>query len=348
MRNLLFWLSRKTNYPFVAPQVVQISLTYRCNLKCKMCNIVNLLSKDEELSTGQVFRVIDEAKACGINELLLTGGEPFLREDIFDICRYSRERGLRSIVTTNGLLIDNDVADAIIDSKLDHIHFSIDGLEKTNDFFRGEGTFQKILESIRILNEKRGKGRIFSIGIACTVMEANVKELYEIVKLADGLNVDVINFQPLVNNNANFFDKNSSKFWLGKENVLSLSQELVKIRRYRPKHLVIYEEPHFELLVKYYKGELKKQDWICFGGFKTVFICFSKKEPLVYTCHGTCGNLDRVSLKEAWRSKEAYKLRLHSKNCQNRCMQSCYSRESAQNLRNLLSFYIRTTGSKHG
>lgn len=341
MKHFLYCISRKINYPLVGPSVIQLSLTYRCNLRCKMCNIVDLLPQEEELSTEQIFHIIDEAKSYGIREVLLTGGEPFLREDIFKICGYSYNRGLRSIITTNGVPIDNKVAEAIANSRVGHIHFSLDGLEDTNDFFRGKGVFKKVIDAINILNEKRKNNHFFSIGIACTVMDKNVRELYDIVRLADDLNVDVINFQPLVNDNANFLNRDPHPFWVKKENISILKQEIGKIRAYKPKHVTIYEEPHLELLVKYYSAELTKRDWVCFGGFKTVFICYSKGEPLVYSCHGICGNLDKISLRKAWTSEEAYKLRLHSKNCKNLCMQSCYSQEAAQSLSNLIRFYIR-------
>lgn len=345
-KNFIFWLSRIINYPLVSPQVMQISLTYRCNLRCKMCSIANSLPKEEELSIKQLFHAIDEAADYGIREVLFTGGEPFLREDIFKICEYSYNKGLRSIITTNGAVIDTNIAEAIVKSKINHIHFSLDGLEETNDFFRGKGVFNRVLEAIDILNEKRRNNRSFSIGIACTVMDNNVKELGGIVKLADELNVDVINFQPLVTDNANFLNKSLPLFWVKKENIPILKQELIKIRDYKSKHVTIYEEPRLEFLVKYYERRLSRRDWLCFGGYKTVFICYSKREPLVYSCHGICGNLDKISLKKAWQSKEAYKLRIHSKNCKNLCMQSCYSLEAAQGFGNLVKICLQKKWKK--
>ena len=332
MRHFLFWLSRKINYPLISPEVFQISLTYGCNLRCKMCSIANLLPQEEELSTEQIFHIIDEAKNYGIKEVLLTGGEPFLRKDIFEICDYVHKNGLRSIITTNGAIIDDAVAEEIVRAKINHIHVSLDGLEETNDFFRGSGTFKKIINAINILNQKRANNHPFSTGIACTVMDKNVNELCEIVKFADNLNIDVINFQPLVSNNANFLDKNLPDFWVKEKELPALAQEIKKIKTYMPKHTIILEEPPLELLVKYYKKELTKKDWVCFGGFKTVFICYSKKQPLVYSCHGICGNLNQVSLKKAWRSKEAYGLRMHSRRCKDLCIQSCYSDYAAQGL----------------
>jgi MoaA/NifB/PqqE/SkfB family radical SAM enzyme len=301
-----------------------------------MCSISNSLPRDQELSTAQVLHVVDEAKKYGVKELLLTGGEPLLREDLFEIADYSHSRGLRNIVTTNGTLIGHAEAGAIAASHIDHLHFSIDGLEETNDFFRGAGAFAKIIEAVGLLNELRKKGRFFSMGFACTVMDSNAGQLSGLVKLADEMGIDVINFQPLVKDNSNFLDKSLPSFWVKKDNIRVLSDEIGKIRNYSSRHVSIYEEPHLELLIDYYKGTLSRKDWTCFGGFKTVFICFSNKQPLVYSCHGICGNLDEVDLKTAWLSPEAHKLRVHSRRCRNLCLQSCYSEEASGSLGGIL------------
>ena len=336
MENMLFWLSRKINYPLVNPQVLQVSLTNRCNLSCRMCSIANSSPREQELTTAQILHAIDEAQEYGIKEVILTGGEPFLRGDLFEIAAYCHKKGLRSVVTTNGTLISESMVESIVNSEINHLHFSIDGLREANDYFRGAGAFDKIIKAVNLLTEKRKNEHFFSMGFACTIMDNNVDQLFNLVQLADNLNIDVINFQPLVKDNSNFLDKSLPLYWVKNENISVLSQEIKKIREYKRKRTSVYEEPRLELLIKYYKGQLARKDWTCFGGFKTVFICFSQQQPLVYSCHGICGNLDKVKLKAAWHSSEAYKLRVHSGKCKDLCLQSCYSRESSGNLANVL------------
>jgi MoaA/NifB/PqqE/SkfB family radical SAM enzyme len=346
MHNLLYWLSRKIDYPLVAPSVMQISLTYRCNLRCKMCSIANMAPKEDELSTNVIMRAIDQGHRYGIPELLLTGGEPFLREDIFSICDYAHNLGMRSIITTNAAIIDDRIVQKIEQSQVNHIHVSLDGLEETHDFFRGAGTYKKATESISLLNQKRHSGRFFSLGVACTVMDKNVGQLSELVALVDAMGVDVINFQPLVNDNANFLDQGRPAFWLRDDDIAVLAEEIQKIKAYKAKHITVYEEPPLSLLVPYYRGTLTRADWVCFGGFKTVFICFEKGQPLVYSCHGICGNLTHGSLTKAWTSKEARALRQHSRRCTSLCLQSCYSRYTSQSLRQIAAAAVRKV--KHG
>ena len=332
----IHWFSRAIDYPLAAPRVMQISLTFRCNLACRMCSLSNSLPASEELSTAQIRHAIDEAAAYRIPEVLFTGGEPFLRPDIFELCGYVASKGMRSIITTNAAVPVEDIPRRLARSGVGHVHISVDGLEATHDFFRGTGVFAKMTVFLEALNGVR-QGK-FSVGIACTVMDNNIGELRDLFMLADSLGVDVMNFQPLVKDNGNFDDRGRSPFWVKPENIARLEEQVHLIKGCRTRHLSLYEEPSIGLLPKYYAEKIGSRDWRCFGGFKTVFICFSKGQPLVYSCHGICGNLDTMSLKQAWMSAEAWKLRRHSRFCRRPCLQSCYSQESAQSLNNLVRF----------
>lgn len=332
-KTLGFWASRQINYPLVSPQVVQVSLTTRCNLRCRMCNIAGSQPAEEELSCVSIKRIIDQSSAWGIKEILFTGGEPFLREDIYELCAYSSDKGMRSIITTNGILIDKKACLRLSECGVGHVHFSFDGLEKTHDFFRGEGAFSASSRAFISLDEERKRGRRFSLGMAFTVMDRNAGEINEFVKLAKSLNADVVNFQPFCADNANFL-KHEVKggFWLSQEKVAILREQIYLLRKNPPGGPFIFEEPSLDLLPKYYSGTLSAKDWVCFGGFKTVFICYSEGVPLVYTCHGICGELDKCSLPQAWKSPAARGLRLHSRSCRNPCLQSCYSMAAAHSL----------------
>lgn len=338
--DFFYWLSRKISYPLIGPHVMQMALTYRCNLRCKVCHLKQLLPQGEELTSAQVRRLVDEAAALGVRELVLTGGEPMLRGDIFDICHYANFRGLKCIVTTNGTLFSYDFCEKLAESGVAHIHISVDGLEITQDSLRGLGTFEKIVKGIGFLNEFRFSKRFFSLGFACTVMNVNVGELSKIAQLADDLKIDSISFQPLVSDNANFTESSECSGWVEKNRLGVLKDEVEKIKTARYRCVRLYEEPNLELLIKYYDGTLTQKDWVCFGGFKTIFVCFSKNTPYAYSCHGLCGDLSRYSLKQAWMSEEALKLRRHSKKCRRLCLQTCYSKEAAGSLRRLVKHLV--------
>ena len=191
---ILFYLSRKLNIALIPPEVMQISVTYKCNLRCKMCSIYNEISKiKKEPAKEEFYRLIDEAERYKIKELVLTGGEPFIREDIFNVIRYAKSKMMKVIVTTNTTLIDKECAEKIVNSGLDHLHISIDGLEESNDFFRGKGVFKKIIKAVTILKDhKNKKGKGPSLGFACVVTNQSLDDLLSLYRLADELGIDVI------------------------------------------------------------------------------------------------------------------------------------------------------------
>lgn len=95
------------------PLRVMFEVTYRCNFRCKHCYVPQAYRRRRELSTGEVFRVIDRLAEAGCFYLGLTGGEPLMRWDIFTILAYAKSKGLQVMLNTNGSLVDRAAADAL-------------------------------------------------------------------------------------------------------------------------------------------------------------------------------------------------------------------------------------------
>jgi len=131
--------------------IVVWNTTRSCNLRCVHCYIDAQAKKDkDELSTEQARAMIDDLAAFGAPVLLFSGGEPFMRNDLFELGKYARSKGLRTVISTNGTLITKDAAEKIKDAGFSYVGISLDGLEATNDKFRKEsGAFQKTLQGIR-------------------------------------------------------------------------------------------------------------------------------------------------------------------------------------------------------
>ena len=333
-RNFGFWLSRKIGYTLVGPEVIQIPLTNRCNLQCKMCSIKHS-QEDRELTASEIKQILLQAKDMGVKEAILTGGEPFLKDHIFEIGLFCKDNDIRSVVTTNGTRIDTVMAEKIASCGLSHIHFSIDGLKEAHDFFRGSGNFGKAIDAIIRLNGLKSSGRPGpSLGVACTVMENNIGDLYNLTRLLDGLKVDVINFQPFVKDNTDMQEKGKSPWWVSHNSLSHLREELVKIKSHRFEHIRVYEQPALLLLNKYYSGKVNFFCWKCFSGYKTIFISTSNADKCiaVYTCGGICGNLEKNGLKDIWFSPSAKRARSSARKCKKPCLQACYSKTEAESL----------------
>ncbi len=158
-------------------------LTKRCNLRCVHCRAEaddSLFSG--ELDTAAALRVVDDIAAFASPILVLTGGEPLYRADLFEIARHAGQRGLRTALATNGTLIDERIACAIREAGFGRVSISIDGSSAvSHDGFRGiPGSFDLALAGARLLREK---GVEFQFNT--TITRRNVEEIEGVLRLAE-------------------------------------------------------------------------------------------------------------------------------------------------------------------
>jgi radical SAM protein with 4Fe4S-binding SPASM domain len=127
------------------------NMTNRCNLKCLHCYIsAEDRTYSDELSTEEARAFIDDICRMGAPVLLFSGGEPLLREDIFELGKYAAEQGTRPVISSNGTLITPEVAQKIKQAGFQYVGISIDGAEATHDHFRQrKGCFKAAIEGIK-------------------------------------------------------------------------------------------------------------------------------------------------------------------------------------------------------
>jgi len=133
------------------PFMVSYSITTKCNLKCKHCYSESIDEPaPDELSTKDAFRLMDDLSNWGIGLLVIDGGEPLCREDLFDIVKYASSKGIRTSLGSNGTLIDEAMAKKMLDAGVRSIAISVDGVDaQTHDSFRGiSGAFEQTLKGI--------------------------------------------------------------------------------------------------------------------------------------------------------------------------------------------------------
>ncbi len=160
--------------------VVIWNLIRRCNLTCKHCYA---LSADHdyagELSTGEVFTVMDDLKAFGVPVLILSGGEPLLRPDLFEIAARAKAQRFYVGLSTNGTLIDAAMADRIAAARFDYVGISLDGLRDTHDKFRRlQGAFERSLAAVQLL-----RARGVKVGLRFTMTALNAHDLPALLQL---------------------------------------------------------------------------------------------------------------------------------------------------------------------
>jgi MoaA/NifB/PqqE/SkfB family radical SAM enzyme len=167
----------------IFPMKAMFELTYRCNLKCRHCYVARSAVNEEreELETKQVFNILDQLAGAGCLNIGFTGGEPFLRKDIFEILEYAKNKVLNVIVLTNGTLITLGKADRLRRLGLNKIDISFHTTNQdTFDWFtETAGTYNKVLRSIGLLRE-----RGIEVYLKATAMTINKDDLVKIRHLA--------------------------------------------------------------------------------------------------------------------------------------------------------------------
>jgi heme d1 biosynthesis radical SAM protein NirJ len=167
--------------------VVIWNLIRRCNLRCKHCYSISADTDfPGELSTDEIFAVMDDLRAFRVPVLILSGGEPLLRPDIFEISARARALGFYVGLSTNGTPIDEKLIDRIADANYDYVGISLDGIGAVHDSFRRqEGAFKRSLNAVRLCRERGIK-----VGLRFTLTLDNAAHLPALLRLADDEGVD--------------------------------------------------------------------------------------------------------------------------------------------------------------
>jgi putative heme d1 biosynthesis radical SAM protein NirJ2 len=155
--------------------------TNRCNLKCKHCYQDAGINFEDELSTEEGKKLIDEIARAGFKMMIFSGGEALMRPDIYELVAHASSRGLRPVFGTNGTLLTLDVAKKLKASGAMAMGISLDSLDekKHNEFRVMEDAFQKTVQSMRNCKEA---GLAFQIHT--TVLDWNKSEILDIIDFA--------------------------------------------------------------------------------------------------------------------------------------------------------------------
>jgi len=166
----------------ICPRLIAWEITRACNLSCKHCRAA---AKNQtysgELHTEACLNLLDQVAEMGQPIVILTGGEPLLRDDIFKIAAHGTQKGLRMVMAPNGTMVNHENALKLKDTGIQRISVSLDGYDaKSHDQFRGvEGAFDSALAGI---NHAKNVGLPFQINT--TITQSNLRAIEKIQELA--------------------------------------------------------------------------------------------------------------------------------------------------------------------
>ena len=164
--------------------IVPWRCTYQCDNTCVHCTSAGKQAVENEVDTEGAMKIVDEVCDFGASFFGITGGQPFLRKDLFKIIGYARKHGLSASIITDGRLLDQTAFENLVKNEV-KITVSIDGAEKTNDMIRGKGAYAAAVSAIeRFSHEKMLNCLVYTFANAGSITNANEEDIRHVLDLA--------------------------------------------------------------------------------------------------------------------------------------------------------------------
>ncbi|MBW1922105.1 MAG: heme b synthase [Deltaproteobacteria bacterium] len=307
------------------PRLVAWEITRTCNLNCVHCRAAAGRGPyPGELSGEKCLGILDEIAETGNPIVILTGGEPLLRKDVFTLARHGTERGLRMVMATNGTLLDDAVARQMKEAGIQRVSISLDGSDNTrHDQFRQvQGAFEGALRGIECLKRN---GLEFQINT--TVTRHNLGDIEKILALAVRLGASAHHIFLLV--------PTGRAKEMADQEIDSVEYERLLEWFYRkrfevPLHLKATCAPHYYRILRqqaHLRGERVDFDTYgmdavtrgCLGGTAFAFIAY---DGIVQPCgylELECGDLRRQSFGQVWEESDIFRKLRDYKSYKGKC-----------------------------
>ena len=300
---------------FCAPISATLALTYRCTQRCAMCNFPQRVRRGaEEIPGERAKEIIGELARMGAYGVSFYGGEPLLRSDIVELAAFAHRAGLTVHIPTNGMLLTDSVARALVEAGVDLITLSMDGATpEMHDRQRGvPGAFARLGEAVRnVLSARRLLGRGCHCALAATLTEGNVDDVAGIVNAARRLGADTLSVFEAQ-------DLGGLSQPSAAERAASLlrANERLREEKMRLPDFIDNSEAYLDYCRRLFSGE--RPVLRCFAPYTDIFIDAYED---VYACNyffgmaQPVGNLGGGSVREFWRSTAYDSARRELKGC---------------------------------
>ncbi|MBL7197689.1 MAG: radical SAM protein [Candidatus Omnitrophica bacterium] len=290
-------------------------VTNQCNLQCRMCDQWKTPNDafSRELSTEEWHSVIDSAAKMGTFIINITGGEPLLRPDIFQIIERIRKKGISCHLCTNGTLLNETIVKKMAQCPPNSISISIDSHEaKIHNELRGKDCFDDAVKGLRLLKKKIPRTKI---GINHLICKKNFKGMSEMVPFAESLGVDRLNIE-LIHTNLQHKNKPLESF----KGLLFSKEDMPQLKLEITKFMKVIAKANLETLSKTYINGIPDiinknyNQFPCYTGYVSCAIDpFGRVSP----CEDIIGkeSVRDNSLENIWKSLSFQELRNKAHNC---------------------------------
>ncbi|MBC8495059.1 radical SAM protein [archaeon] len=305
----------------IKPKEAIVSMTNRCNLRCEMCDIPKT-DKYIDIPTKKVKELIVDLRKIGCKSIVFAGGEPLIREDIFELIDEAKENNLKVCITSNGTLIDQGAADKLGLLGVDVVNISIDGKEKTHDALRGKGKYKKAINALELLRRNDVETTIASI-----VCKQNYKELTQVLELAKKYGVTSVRFQPF-SYEFKKGHKDTKRFYVSKGKIEDVAEKVKEAIDLANKYYInINPKSYMEQIPMIVCDKVRPTpDKNCRALYDTISITNTGDAVACFPmARMSLGNINEERFTKIWRSEDYKEIRsIVKKGGCSGCLMSCY------------------------
>jgi MoaA/NifB/PqqE/SkfB family radical SAM enzyme len=316
-------IAYKFDSGYCKPTRIIFCLTLRCNIKCKQCGIWKS-PKKPELSTEEWKKVMIGLKDwLGPYRVQIAGGEIFIRNDVVDLVKFASDNNILMGIVSNGTMLNEKIANNLIDSGLSYFDISIDGiLPETHDYIRGvKGVYEKATASIQYLKKHRERTKSdLSITIATVIMGPNMGELVDIVKWVQEEGLNGIMFNPLGpacdSSGRHWYEK--SELWPREQDMNKLNDSLDQLIEMKKNGApILNSADQFVHMKTYFRNPAVAQGHNCMVGMTNFLMSCDGDVHLCFRMP-SIGNFKNLP-SQIWRSDNAKKVRKKIRQCSYEC-----------------------------
>lgn len=285
-----------------------------------MCDIP--YEKNEELSTAEWKKIISDASRLGAQTIVFSGGEPLFREDIFELISFTKKNSLNACVTSNGHLIDQQIASNLSASGVNVVNISIEGTKETHDFLRGAGSFDKAVSALANLRDYNIESTV-----ASTVSKYNYADLLYVLEVAKKYKATTVRLQPF---NIIFLKDSTrqSEFLVDKRDIQKIENVVKRFIDLSKEYKIFINPESYLLKIPVYLTGKKFYPDNCGALW---YSCPINSKGDVFPCwveganNKLIGNVREESLCGLWLSKKRIKMinTIINNGCRG-CLMSCY------------------------
>lgn len=302
-----------------APIRVILSLTDNCNLACQHCSAQEYSSTKQQLSTVEIISLLDELEQWGVMIIVLSGGEPLLHPDFFDIAKSAVEHGFKVFLTSNGTYITHEIAEKLNEIGIHDVQISIDGPSHTHNYIRGSR--EAFTDAVHAIKSCLLSG--IHTSTMCTLSKLNLQYINEIIELCINLGVCACAFERMIPVGRGRNIKGSILTPLEFKHAISLLSQKRKVLGERMK--IECSDPLTNPLSN--KETAGSNDMLLGGCVAGIAACFISSTGTVYPCTRlpiSLGNIRMTSLKAIWQTSETLELLRNRDNLSGKCGECVY------------------------